>query len=79
VLSGLRPPLAWIAREGRADWRFASSGEHTRVEWRYDFTLASPFVWPLAALVLNVCMRIAMARCLGAMAVLLEGAPADDA
>jgi len=72
VLSGLRPPLAWLAREGYADWRFAPSPTGTLVTWRYDFTLTSPLAWPLAAPVLSGFMCAAMRRCLAAMAGLVE-------
>ena len=46
-LSGLRPPLAWLARSGDADWTFANAGTATRVSWDYAFTLTSVFAWPL--------------------------------
>jgi hypothetical protein len=72
VLSGMRPPLAWLAREGRADWRFTTVGDGTSVAWHYDFELTSPLAWPIAAPVLSGFMRTAMTRCLAAMAALLE-------
>lgn len=78
TLSGLRPPLAWLAREGRAHWRFDPDRDDganaTRVLWRYEFELTSPLAWPLAAPLLRGCMRAAMARCLERMAQTLEGA-----
>jgi len=68
----MRPPLAWLAREGRADWRFAAVDAGTAVAWRYDFELTSPLAWPVAAPVLVGFMRTAMTRCLAAMAATLE-------
>lgn len=78
TLSGLRPPLAWLAREGHARWDFEADrndgADATRVRWRYEFELTSPLAWPLAAPLLRGCMRAAMARCLERMAQALEGA-----
>jgi uncharacterized protein YndB with AHSA1/START domain len=72
TLSGLRPPLAWLARGGDAEWTFASAGDGTRVSWRYAFTLTSAVAWPIAAPLLHIFMRGAMRRCLAAMARDLE-------
>lgn len=78
VLYGLRPPLAWLAREGQADWTFESEpdagAEATRVVWRYRFELTSALAWPLAAPLLSGCMQAAMRRCLDNMARSLESA-----
>jgi hypothetical protein len=71
VLSGLRPPLAWLVREGQARWTFAASGTGTDVTWRYRFVLTTALVWPLAFPLLRVFMRGAMQRCLAAMATAL--------
>jgi hypothetical protein len=68
----MRAPLAWLAREGRADWRFTKVDKGTAVAWRYDFELTSPLAWPIAAPVLSGFMRTAMTRCLAAMATVLE-------
>ena len=68
TLSGLHPPLAWLARAGHADWHFIASNEGTRVVWTYDFELTSPLAWPLAWPLLQGFMRGAMLRCLDAMA-----------
>jgi hypothetical protein len=77
TLTGLRPPLAWLARAGHADWHFTPAGDGTQVRWRYRWELTSPLAWPLAAPLLHVFMRGAMARCLAAMAAALDGpAPA---
>jgi len=72
TLSGMQAPLAWLAREGRADWRFAPGGAGTQVDWYYDFALTSPLAWPVAAPLLRIFMRGAMQRCLDAMARALE-------
>lgn len=68
TLSGLHPPLAWLARLGHADWHFMPSNAGTRVVWTYDFELTSPLAWPLAWPLLQGFMRVAMQRCLDAMA-----------
>ncbi|MBD8527818.1 SRPBCC family protein [Pseudomarimonas arenosa] len=67
-LSGLRPPLAWLARVGHANWTFSEEATGTRVRWTYDWEPASVFTRPLAWLLLKVFMRTAMTRCLRAMA-----------
>lgn len=67
-LSGLRPPLAWLVRGGQADWSFAGEAQGTRVIWRYDWHPSHALAWPLAWLLLQGCLRIAMRRCLRAMA-----------
>ena len=77
VLSGLHPPLSWLVREGRADWRFAPRDGGTQVHWSYAFALTSPLAWPLAAPLLKLFMQGAMQRCLDAMA--RAGAPAAAA
>jgi len=77
TLSGMRPPLAWLAREGRADWRFTPTGAGAQVDWFYDFALTGPLAWPIAAPLLRIFMRGAMQRCLDAMARTLESAGTD--
>lgn len=72
VLSGLRPPLAWLVRSGHAQWTFARADGGTMVAWHYRFELTTPLVWPLAAALLKIFMRGAMNRCLDAMAAGLQ-------
>ena len=72
TLSGLRPPLAWLASSGDADWTFVDAGGATRLTWRYAFTLTRLSAWPLAWPLLHLFMRTAMRRCLQAMALRLE-------
>ncbi|MGH8081940.1 MAG: SRPBCC family protein [Lysobacter sp.] len=78
LLSGFQPPLAWLAREGHADWSFeresVDGNDSTRVVWRYRFELTSALAWPLAAPLLHGFMRAAMQRCLDRMAQALESA-----
>jgi hypothetical protein len=71
-LSGLQPPLAWLVRQGEADWRFEAEGEGTRVRWDYVFTLTSPLAWPLAAPLLKIFMRRAMRDGLRRLAANIE-------
>jgi len=72
TLSGLHPPLAWLARTGNADWTFAPVADGTQIVWTYDFELTSPLAWPIAWPLLQGFMRGAMQRCLDAMARELE-------
>lgn len=74
TLSGLHPPLGWLARAGRADWIFTPVADRTQVVWTYAFELTSPLAWPLAWPLLQGFMRGAMQRCLDAMARTLEPA-----
>jgi Polyketide cyclase / dehydrase and lipid transport len=74
TLSGLHPPLAWLARSGNADWTFVPVAEGTQVVWTYAFELTSLLVWPLAWPLLRGFMSGAMQRCLDAMARALESA-----
>jgi uncharacterized protein YndB with AHSA1/START domain len=76
TLTGLRPPLAWLARAGHADWRFVPVEGGTYVTWAYRFELTSPLAWPLAWPVLQGGMRVAMQRCLDAMQLVLAPAKA---
>lgn len=72
TLSGIRPPLAWLARCGHADWSFADDGAQACfVVWRYRFELSHALAWPLAFPLLRIFMRGAMRRCLVAMDALL--------
>ncbi|HZP64751.1 MAG TPA: SRPBCC family protein [Rudaea sp.] len=73
ALSGLKPPLSWLVREGRADWRFLPDAVGTRVTWSYAFELTSPVAAVLATPLLRVFMRGAMQRCLDVMATQLGG------
>jgi hypothetical protein len=74
TLSGLHPPLSWLALAGHANWTFEPLAQGTRVVWTYDFELTSPLAWPIAAPLLHGFMRAAMRRCLDAMARALESA-----
>jgi hypothetical protein len=77
TLTGLHPPLAWLARSGRAEWTFAPVTQGTQVVWTYDFELTGRLAWPIAWPLLHGFMRGAMRRCLEAMARALE--PASEA
>lgn len=68
-LTGFRPPMSWLVREGNADWRFGSQGNDTDVTWSYVFTLTGVLAWPLAKPLLAWCMGTAMRRCLDALAI----------
>ena len=72
TLTGMRAPLAWLARAGQADWLFAAQDAGTRVVWNYAFELTNALAWPLALPLLHVFMRGAMQRCLAEMARELE-------
>jgi len=72
ILSGLSPPLAWLVRDGTADWTFVPAADATQVNWRYAFTLTSTLAWPVASPLLHIFMRAAMRRCLDGMARVLE-------
>ncbi|ALN63965.1 hypothetical protein GLA29479_3103 [Lysobacter antibioticus] len=82
TLSGFRGPLAWLAREGHADWTFAAESiersantpTSTRVLWRYDFELTNVLAWPFAWPLLHGFMQVAMRQCLERMAEALEAA-----
>lgn len=82
TLSGFRGPMAWLAREAHADWRFdadsaddaAAGASSTRVRWRYDFELTHAVAWPFAWPLLWGFMRAAMRQCLERMAESLEAA-----
>ena len=72
TLSGIRPPLSWLVREGHADWQFETDDAHTLVRWQYRFVLTTAVFWPLAWPLLQGFMRTAMIRCLAALAVACE-------
>ena len=72
VLSRLKAPLRWLAREGHADWRITPREGGTHVRWTYRFMLTSPLAWPLAFPILRVFMQGAMRRCLREFARTLE-------
>ena len=77
TLYDLPAPLSWLAREGRAEWRFQAMADDpgaTRVSWRYDFELTGPWAWPLAWPVLRGAMQPAMRGCLERIAQALEQA-----
>lgn len=72
VLTRLKAPLRWLAREGHADWRFTPHRGGTEVRWTYRFVLTSALAWPLAFPILRVFMQGAMQRCLREFARTLE-------
>lgn len=68
-LTGFRPPMSWLVREGNADWRFRAQGSDADVTWSYVFTLSGVLAWPFAKPLLAWCMGTAMRRCLDALAI----------
>ncbi len=65
LVGPFKAPFSWIVREGESDWRFSAEGEAAcRIDWTYRFELTSPAMLPLAAIVVGVLFRGAMARCL---------------
>ena len=75
-LTGFRPPMAWLGDRGEALWSFAGHEFGARVRWDYEFTLARPWLAPVAAIVLHLFMRRAMHRCLKNMKRSLEAVAA---
>lgn len=71
-LTGFSAPFSWLVRLGEADWTLQATESGTLVRWRYDFSLTSPWVYPVCAPLLKIFMRRAMERCLSAMAGLLS-------
>jgi hypothetical protein len=63
-VGGFTPPVAWLIREAEACWDFISGPRRTDIRWKYNFTLASPIAWPLAAVLVKLFMRVAMLRAL---------------
>lgn len=70
-LSGFVVPFSWLVQLGEADWQLRPADGGTDVTWSYRFTLTTALAWPLAAPLLQVFMRRAMARSLAAMAAIL--------
>lgn len=72
IVAGLKPPFSLLVRFGESEWRFLDAGGGTQIEWRYDFELTSPLVWPLAAPLIQGQFQAAMRRCLGRIKAALE-------
>lgn len=72
IVSGLKPPFSLLVRWGESEWRFLNEGTGTRIEWRYDFALTTPLVWPFAAAVIRGQFQGAMQRCLDRLKARLE-------
>ena len=79
TLSGFRPPFAWLVERGEANWTFTGHEFGSRVRWDYEFTLARPWLWPVAALLLKLFMARAMHRCLKNMERALIAPDAEPA
>jgi hypothetical protein len=79
ILGGFKPPFSWLVTRGDARWTVCASGPLTQVRWDYAFTLTSPLVWPLAAVLLQLFMARAMQRCLENMAPLLASSDLETA
>lgn len=67
TLSGFRAPLAWLVREGAADWQLQPQRDATLLTWTYRFEPTSAIARPFASMLLRRCMQPAMQRCLQRM------------
>lgn len=72
IVAGLKPPFSLLVRWGESEWRFLEVERGTRIEWRYDFALTTPLVWPVAAPLIQGQFRGAMQRCLDHLKAQLE-------
>ena len=73
VLSGFKPPFAWMLVRGESEWRFGEAGPgRSRIDWRYRFLLKSFLFAGVGLPVVKVFMRGAMQRCLANLAELAE-------
>jgi hypothetical protein len=79
TLGGFRPPFSWLVTRGDARWTVSAAGPLTHVCWDYAFTLTTPLVSPLAAVLLRLFMARAMRRCLEDMATLLASSDLETA
>ena len=79
TLGGFRPPFSWLVTRGDARWTVSAEGPVAQVRWDYTFTLTTPLVLPLAAVLLRLFMTRAMQRCLENMALLLASSDLETA
>lgn len=63
-VTGYRRPFSWLTSEGEGEWRFEPIATGARVAWHYRHELVSPWVRPLAALIVSRFMQLAMQRAL---------------
>ena len=75
-LHGFVFPFSLLVREAVGAWSFHARGTGTHVVWNYQFVLTSPLAWPLAAPIIKIFFRGAMARCLGLVKARVEGSAA---
>jgi len=71
TLRGFRAPFSWLVTQGDADWAISATTTGTQVRWRYRFTLAHGWAYPVAACLLRFFMARAMQRCLENMGRIL--------
>jgi len=79
TLAGFTAPFSWLVSKGHADWHVIAENGGSRVQWRYDFTLAKAWLCPATWLLLKIFMARAMQRCLDNMARALDATPKQGA
>lgn len=63
-MTKLTVPLSLLFTRATGSWTFTPEGGATRVHWSYRVALTSPLAAPLAAVLVKVFIRGAMAECL---------------
>ena len=56
-------------------WEYSGEGARTHITWTYTCALTTPVIAPLAALLVKVFMKSAMADCLVRLKTHCEAAP----
>jgi len=72
LVKGFAAPFSLMIASGEGFWTFEERGDATRITWRVAFTLRSPLAWPVAAPIVGIFMRGAMARCLANIRAAVE-------
>jgi len=74
-MTRLRPPMSYLVTVADGRWEYSGDGPSTHITWTYTCALTTPLIAPLAALLVKVFMKSAMADCLSRLKTHCEAAP----
>lgn len=72
LVRGFKPPFSWLFQCAGGDWTFSPTASGTLVEWKFNFVLTSPIVYPIAGILIHAFFVKAQQQCLTNIKHLIE-------
>jgi hypothetical protein len=72
LVRGFKPPFSWLFQGAGGDWTFSPTASGTLVEWKFNFVLTSPIVYPVASVLIHSFFVRAQQQCLINIKQLIE-------